>query len=52
MHSLSSRTRPVRACMWAMPRSYTALDIVARKKRMQGYNVLYPDGLGRIRSAD
>ena len=24
------------------PRSYTALDIVARKKRMQGYNVLYP----------
>ena len=26
------------------PRSYTALDIVARKKRMQGYNVLYPMG--------
>ena len=26
------------------PRSYTALDIAARKKRMQGYNVLYPMG--------
>ena len=26
------------------PRSYTALDIVARAKRMQGYNVLYPMG--------
>ncbi len=26
------------------PRSYTALDIVARKKRMDGYNVLYPMG--------
>ena len=26
------------------PRSYTALDIVARKRRMQGYNVLYPIG--------
>ena len=26
------------------PRSYTALDIVSRKKRMQGYNVLYPMG--------
>lgn len=26
------------------PRSYTALDLVARKKRMQGYNVLYPMG--------
>ena len=26
------------------PRSYTALDIVARKKRMEGYNVLYPIG--------
>ena len=26
------------------PRSYTALDIIARKKRMQGYNVLYPIG--------
>ena len=23
------------------PRPYTALDIVARKRRMQGYNVLY-----------
>ena len=26
------------------PRSYTALDVVARKKRMQGFNVLYPMG--------
>ncbi|MGN1059425.1 MAG: leucine--tRNA ligase, partial [Clostridia bacterium] len=26
------------------PRSYTALDIVARKRRMEGYNVLYPIG--------
>ena len=27
------------------PRSYTALDIIARKRRMEGYNVLYPIGL-------
>ena len=26
------------------PRSYTALDVIARKKRMQGYNVLFPIG--------
>ena len=26
------------------PRSYTAMDIVARKRRMQGYNVLFPIG--------
>ncbi len=26
------------------PRSYTAIDIVCRKKRLQGYNVLYPMG--------
>jgi leucyl-tRNA synthetase len=26
------------------PRSYTALDVVARKRRMEGYNVLYPIG--------
>ena len=26
------------------PRSYTALDIVTRKRRMEGYNVLYPMG--------
>lgn len=25
-------------------RSYTALDVMARVKRMQGYNVLYPIG--------
>src|SRR3989344_4213732 len=25
-------------------RSYTALDVLARKKRMEGYNVLYPMG--------
>ena len=26
------------------PRPYTAMDIVARKRRMQGYNVLFPIG--------
>ena len=26
------------------PRSYTALDIVSRKRRLEGYNVLYPIG--------
>ena len=26
------------------PRSYTALDVIARKKRMQGFNVLYTMG--------
>ena len=26
------------------PRSYTALDLLARKKRLEGYNVLYPMG--------
>ncbi len=26
------------------PRGYTALDIIARKRRLEGYNVLYPIG--------
>ena len=26
------------------PRPFTAMDIVTRKKRMQGYNVLFPIG--------
>ena len=26
------------------PRPYTALDIVARKRRLEGYNVMYPMG--------
>ena len=26
------------------PRPYTALDVVSRKRRLQGYNVLYPIG--------
>ena len=26
------------------PRSYVAMDVVARKRRMEGYNVLYPIG--------
>ena len=30
--------------MWAMPRPYTAMDVIARKKRMDGYNVLFPIG--------
>ena len=32
--------------MWIRdsPRPYTALDIIARKHRMEGYNVLFPMG--------
>lgn len=30
------------------PRSYTALDVVSRKKRMQGFNVLYPMGFDAL----
>src|SRR3989339_587380 len=30
------------------PRSYTALDVVSRKRRHQGYNVLYPIVWSRI----
>lgn len=26
------------------PRSYTAMDVISRKRRMEGYNVLYPIG--------
>lgn len=26
------------------PRPYTALDVVARKRRLEGYNVLFPMG--------
>ncbi len=31
------------------PRSYTAIDIIARKRRLQGYNVLYPIGFDAFR---
>ena len=34
------------------PRPYTALDIVARKRRMQGIQCTLSDGMGCIWSAD
>ena len=34
------------------PRSNTAMDIIARKRRMEGYNVLFPIGLRRLWPAD
>ena len=33
------------------PRPFTAIDIVTRKKRMEGYNVLFPHRLRRLRPA-
>ena len=44
MRSSSSRTPRARGCTAGIRGSYTALDIVARKRRMQGYNVLFPMG--------
>ncbi len=40
----SSPIPRVRACIVGHPRSYTALDVVSRKRRQNGYNVLYPMG--------
>ena len=34
------------------PRPFTAMDIICRKRRMQGYNVLFPIGFDAFRSAD
>lgn len=34
------------------PRSYTALDIVARKRRLEGYQCALSDGMGRIRTTN
>ncbi len=33
------------------PEGYTATDIIARKKRMEGYNVSAPDGTGCLWSS-
>ena len=43
MFSTCFLTRAAPACV-GHPLSYTATDIVARMKRMQGYNVLHPMG--------
>ena len=41
---LSSLTPAARGLHVGHPRSYTAMDIISRKRRMDGYNVLYPIG--------
>ena len=40
----SSPIPPVQGLHVGHPRPYTAMDVIARKKRMDGYNVLFPIG--------